>query len=189
MLSTNPTQLLKGFAGIDVSKATLDVLLLQEDKREGKRFTNTSEGFEKLRQWLGRRLKPEEIHLCLEATGRYSEAVAVYGVAQGYRVSVVNPARIKKYGESHLQRNKTDKLDAALIADYCRWMQPPAWIPPTPEVRELQILVRHLEDLTHTRQQIRNRLEVSHPLTSSLRVGRRSFPCWMSKSSKPLPTM
>jgi len=164
MLSTPEAPAVRGHVGIDVSKDHLDVLLLLGDKREGKQFTNTPTGFEKLRQWLERRLKPAEIHLCLEATGRYSEAIAQFGIEQGYRVSIVNPGRIKKFGESHLQRNKTDKLDAALIADYCRRMQPPAWIPPTPEVRDLQILVRHLDDLMQCRQQARNRLHAIPPI-------------------------
>src|SRR5579859_5436571 len=152
---------MNGYVGIDVSKARLDVMLLRDKKRESQAFTNTPSGFGKLSQWLKRRLAVDEVAVCLEATGPYSEGVAEYLVVEGYRVSVVNPARIKKYGESQLQRNKTDKLDAALIADYCRRMQPDAWTPPSSEVRELQALVRHLADLTDSRQQVANRLATS----------------------------
>ena len=49
---------------------------------------------------------------------------------RGYRVSVVNPARVKAYAASQMQRNKIDTLEATLIADYCRTQQPPAWTPP-----------------------------------------------------------
>jgi transposase len=148
-----------GRLGIDVSKAYLDVLLLYKERREGQRFTNTPEGYEKLHKWLSRRLQPNEVHICLEATGRYSEAAAETLLKLGYTVSVINPGRIKKFGESQLQRNKTDKLDAALIAEYCQRMQPPPWQPPSAEVRELQFLVRHLEDLKLMRKQVSNRLE------------------------------
>lgn len=144
--------------GIDVSKAQLDGVLLREAKREGQTFTHTPTGFGKLDQWLRRRGVVSEIAVCLEATGAYSEGVAEYLVAHGYRVSVVNPARIKQYAESQLQRNKTDRRDAALIADYCRRMQPDAWTPPPREVRELHSLVRHLADLVDSRQQAANRL-------------------------------
>mgnify|MGYP003578502304 FL=1 len=140
-----------GYVGIDISKERLDVLLLHGEKRAGQHFTNTPTGFSKLDGWLKRRLKPEQIHVCLEATGPYGDAVAVYLFEQGYTVSVVNPARIKGYADSQMQRNKTDKLDAALIADFCRTQHPSAWSPPTPEIRLLQQLVRHLEDLTQTR--------------------------------------
>jgi transposase len=173
MLSHSPSTTVIGYLGIHVSKANLDVLLLNGIRREGRRFANTPEGFEKLHQWIGRRLKAEAVHVCLEATGWYSEAVARNLLERGYPVSVVNPARIKKYGESQLQRNKTDKLDAALIADYCRRMQPPRWVPPTPEVRELQGLVRHLEDLLQARRQTANRLEATRtesPVTAHLQA-------------------
>jgi transposase len=72
-------------------------------------------------------------------------------------VSVVNPARIKKYAESQLKRNKTDRLDAEIIADFCRTQQPPPWSPPSGAQRELQTLVRHLADLESDRQRQRNR--------------------------------
>jgi len=39
-------------------------------------------------------------------------------------MSVVNPAQVKAYARSQLQRNKTDRLDAALIADFCRTQHP-----------------------------------------------------------------
>ncbi len=148
-----------GYVGIDVSKGRLDVLLVRESKREGQQFTNTPTGHEKLHRWLERRLKAEPVHVCLEATGSYGEAVAEYLYAQGYTVSVVNPARIKGYAASQMQRNKTDKLDAALIADFCRTQQPEAWTPPAPEMRQLQQLVRHLDDLTQARQVAKNHLE------------------------------
>jgi transposase len=147
-----------GYVGMDVGKERLDVLLIQGAQRAGQHCTNTTPGFGKLDGWLKRRLEPEQVHICLEATGPYAEAVAEYLVAQGYVVSVVNPARIKGYAASQLQRNKTDKLDAALIADFCRTQHPSAWTPPSAEIRQLQQLVRHLEDLTQARQQAANRL-------------------------------
>jgi transposase len=154
----------QGYIGIDVSKAKLDVMLLFGERREGQTFANSPEGFERLHKWIRRRLDAACVHVCLEATGRYSDAVAESLVEHGYTVSVINPARIKKFGESQLQRNKTDKLDAALIAEYCQRMQPPSWTPPSPEVRELQALVRHLEDLKTARQQAVNRLKASASL-------------------------
>jgi transposase len=99
--------------------------------------------------------------------------VADYLFVQGYTVSVVNPARIRSYADSQLQRNKTDKLDAALIADFCRTQHPSAWTPPPPEIRQLQQWVRHLEDLTQAHQQAKNRLGLpgqSEPVTDHLQA-------------------
>jgi transposase len=101
---------------------------------------------------------PHKAHVCLEATGLYGDAVAEFLHERGYTVSVVNPARIKAYGDSQLKRNKTDRSDAALIADFCRTQQPDAWQPPAPEVKELRALLRHLDDLQAMQQQEANRL-------------------------------
>jgi transposase len=155
---------MNGYLGIDVSKDGLDVMLVREQRHEAQHFTNSELGFAKLHSWVKRRVDPRAVHACLEATGPYSEAIAAFLHAQEYRVSVVNPARIKGYAESQLRRNKTDRLDAALIADFCRTQQPAAWTPPRPEVRHLQALVRHLDDLTHMRLQVNNRLKPPMPL-------------------------
>lgn len=157
-----------GYVGIDVSKGRLDVVLLVGEQREGQQFTNTPSGHAKLHGWLARRLKAERVQVCLEATGSYGEALADYLYEAGYKVSVVNPARIKGYAASQMQRNKTDKLDAALIADFCRSQQPAAWTPPAPEIRQLQQLVRHLDDLMQARQGAKNHLENS-TLSPSIR--------------------
>lgn len=162
-----------GYVGIDVSKERLDAVILKGERRESQHFTNTATGFGKLAQWLKRRGQPSTLHVCLEATGHYSEGVAVFLVESGFRMSVVNPARIKAYGDSLLSRNKTDKLDAVLIADFCRTQQPPLWTPPPPEIRQLQALMRHLDDLTTARQQARNRLDnpaQAAPVTTDLQA-------------------
>jgi transposase len=73
-------------------------------------------------------------------------------------VSVVNPAAIKAYAQSHLSRTETDRVDAALIASFCAERHPPAWQPPAPELRELQALVRRLDSLVEMRTMEENRL-------------------------------
>lgn len=162
-----------GYVGIDVSKDRLDVVLLRGEQKDSQHFTNTTVGFGKLQQWLTRRLPAEQVQVCLEATGRYSEALTKSLYGAGYRVSVVNPARIKGYGQAQMRRNKTDQLDAALIADFCRAQQPEAWTPVAPEVRDLQALVRHLEDLTTAASSVRNRLALpgqSSPVSDHLQA-------------------
>jgi transposase len=72
---------------------------------------------------------------------------------QGYAVSVVNPARIKGYAQSQMQRNKTDKQDSATIACFCATHTLQAWTPPTAAQRKLRALVRHRDDLIATRIQ------------------------------------
>lgn len=149
----------QAIVGIDVSKATLDVVLLRpEQGPQAASYDNTLVGVQKLDKWLRKR-KAGQVHACLEATGLYGDEVAEFLYEAGHTVSVVNPARIKAYADSQLQRNKTDRLDAALIADFCRTQQPSAWTPPDPAWRELRSLARHLLDLKDMRQQERNRLQ------------------------------
>ena len=103
--------------------------------------------------------RAQETHACLEATGQYGEAVAEYLFECGHQVSVVNPARIKRYGESKLHRNKTDKADAALIAEFCLKEKPALWQPLGPEIKHLRALIRRLEDQKANLRQEVNRLK------------------------------
>lgn len=158
------------FAGIDVSKDKLDIHLLRTSGPDSVVFANDKAGWRSLHNWLKKRGVVRETWVCLEATGRYGEGVSAYLHERGYRLSVVNPARIKGYATSRLSRNKTDQVDAALIADFCRAQHAdlPLWTPPDPAQHHLQALVRQLEDLDKMRQQERNRLQAG-PTSASVR--------------------
>jgi transposase len=43
------------------------------------------------------------------------------------QVSLLNPRRVKQYAQSAGRRNKTDRLDAATIADFVCAMKPALW--------------------------------------------------------------
>jgi transposase len=144
--------------GIDVAKATLAVALQTSPQHTATgSFANTPAGFVQLQRWLVKR-SPQPVHVCLEATGRYGQAVAQALVAAGHRVSIVNPRRIYAYGQSQLKRSKTDKLDAQLIAHFCATQVPEPWTPPTPQQQALQELTRHLDSLKREHTRLRNRL-------------------------------
>jgi transposase len=143
--------------GIDIAKETFEVVLLDGEHALRGRFDNHSTGFGKLDRWLKKRCKERPVHACLEATGRYWEELALFLHEQGLAVSVVNPRAIKKYAESKLQRNKTDRADALLIAQYLFRVQPDLWSPPSPATLELRELVRHLQALKADRTRQQNR--------------------------------
>lgn len=148
--------------GIDVAKRKLDVALLTAGKTYVKQFENSASGFQALQAWLVS-FSLLSVHACLEATGTYGDAVALFLHEQGYLVSLINPLRIKGYAAAKLQRNKTDKADARLIAEFCATQNPPPWTPPAPEIRQLQALTRRIETLTEMLQMEKNRRE-SAPL-------------------------
>lgn len=145
--------------GVDISKQKFDAcLVLESGKFRHKVFPNGGAGFAQLSAWLERH-RVARVHACLEATGTYSEPLALYLFEAGHTVSVVNPAKIKAFAQSHLSRTKTDKADATSIAQFCQERHPVAWQPLPREVRELQALVRRLESLQQMRQMEANRLE------------------------------
>src|SRR5262245_54403591 len=98
-----------------------------------------------------------------EATGEYGAALALFLDEAGYRVSLVNPARIAAYAKSRLARTKTDRADAALIAHFSQTQQPWPWTPPAAELRDLQALARRVEMRQEMAHQEGNRLQSGIP--------------------------
>lgn len=144
--------------GIDLAKLTFDATLLTTTgATHYASFPNTAEGFTQLHAWLIQQ-NVTTLHACMEATNIYWEALATWLHAHTDTVSVVNPARIKGYAQATMQRNKTDKLDSAVIAAFCAQHHPTAWEPASTEQRHLRALVRHRDDLIQTQLQQQNRL-------------------------------
>jgi transposase len=137
--------------GLDLAKLKFNACLLREGgKLRHKVFPNTPDGFSQLSDWLDQQ-GVKRAHTCLEAIGTYGDSLATYLHEAGQTVSRVNPAAVKAYAQSHLSRTKNDRVDAALIAGFCAERRPPAWQPPTSELRELQALVRRLDSLVEMR--------------------------------------
>jgi transposase len=144
--------------GLDIAKLKFNAhLIRQGGKLRHKVFPNTAAGFAQLADWLAVQ-GVERVHACLEATGAYGDSLATYLHEQGHTVSIINPAAVKAYAQSHLSRTKNDRVDAALIASFCAERRPPEWCPPAPELRELQALVRRLDSLVEMRTMEENRL-------------------------------
>ncbi len=139
--------------GIDIAKENYQVTLRHGQRLARHEFVNDSTEFKRLDGWL-RKQGAKQVHACMEATGRYGEALAEHLHDAGHVVSVVNPARIRHYADSQLARNKTDALDADLIADFCLTQHPEGWTPPPPEIRELRALLHQYEALQamHTQE-------------------------------------
>jgi len=148
---------MSAYVGIDVSKATLDVVVLVGQKQSYCQVPNTTQGIMDL---LKRLHTFEQIEtVCLEATGRYGNCVAKMLYVEGFQVSVVNPLRIKSFAQSLLSRNKTDKYDAFVIALYAQRMAPDPWTLPSNTLERLKERTRLLHSLKQTQQAYRNRLQ------------------------------
>ncbi len=150
--------------GVDIAKRTFDLAILQSNGkyRTKSKLGNDKAGFAVFTDWLQRYAEPHA-WIVMEATGIYHEALAEHFHGMGYRIAVLNPAQIARYAQSQLQRSKTDKLDAKLIATYGQRHVDHlrAWQPEPVAVRQLRALTRRLEDLQSLRQMELNRLDVS----------------------------
>ena len=150
----------EGILGIDISKESFDVVLRGTGGEQHRVFSNDQKGFKALVGWAEK--QPERVvHICMEATGSYWEGLAEALYQGGYRVSVVNPYQIKRYGDHLLNRNKTDKADASLIAEFCEKDRERlrAWKPFSPEIKALRSMGRRLDELQGMKQQEQNRLK------------------------------
>jgi transposase len=135
-----------GYVGLDISKAAIDVCLLCDSGRLHTKTANSVEGIQKLCSWLDKHAGGPLL-VALESTGRYGDLAAGLLHQAGHRVSVVNARWIKHYAKSLGRRNKTDRADAALIADYARTHDLDLWRPPEPEIAALRALLRRMKEL------------------------------------------
>jgi transposase len=145
--------------GLDVSKRTVDVCLIDPDgKRQRTQIANSPQGFEQLAVWL-HGIEPAQIHACLEPTGRYSRGIATHLLERGYGVSQVNSFAVLSHGRSKGLRSKNDKIDAFLLADYCAKEKPPKWVPAAQSLVQLRDLESRIAQVDEMIGQEKNRLE------------------------------
>ncbi len=123
--------------GIDICKDSFDVALPISGKAgyQHLKFSNQTAGFKKLCPHL-----PVGSHCVMEASGVYYLPLAVYLHQQGRQVSVVNPLSIKRFAQMRLMRAKTDKKDAAIIAEYGKVENPVLWQPRPQHMLQMQQL-------------------------------------------------
>lgn len=116
----------KHFIGVDISKDTFDVWDLSTGHHC---YSNDAKGFRSFYRSI-----KEDTHCVMESTGSYYQQLAFFLYQKEVNVSVVNPLSIKRFIQMKLQRNKTDKSDAHMIALYAQeqplklWMPDPAYI-------------------------------------------------------------
>lgn len=153
----------KNFVGMDIGKSAFSAAIKVNDQYQVKEFKNDLSGCRDLLEWL-KVDENKEYYFCMEATGKYSHLTANFLHEQGYHVSVVNPVQIKYFMKSQLTRNKTDSIDAKMIAQFGELLKPAAWKPVRPEDAQLQALINRLDVIENFVLQEKNRLGMMpHP--------------------------
>lgn len=100
--------------GIDVSKKTLDAHCYQGQQH--KVFVNDIKGYRRLLKWVFKTTKGRKVFYVFENTGYYSLKLALYLYSQNVVYVEESPLKIKR--SSGIIKEKTDRIDASIIARY-----------------------------------------------------------------------
>lgn len=154
--------------GIDFSKETFDMTVLDTKKTNGKvdadalakapheQFENRRSGFRKSLSWArkvtGRKLDKDNAIFCGEATGKYSVRMSEYLREQGLFVWIDSGLRIKN--SMGIVRGKSDKADSYRIAEYAfrHWDKAELYKPLEKSVSALRELYLYRDHLVGIRK-------------------------------------
>lgn len=143
------------YVGVDVGATELWV---STEGKRAKRFTHTPVGIRAMHRWALKIGVDRVVHLCMEATGVYSQSVAMRLVSlAGIELSIVNPACIKAFANVQLRRTKTDMVDAEVIRCYAESQHPSPWHPNRQTMRQLYQLVVQADAIKASLRQWQNR--------------------------------
>lgn len=146
-------------AGIDVAHKTL-ALVIRRNAHSGKArtFTNSAEGHAALVKVLR---KSKVSRVCLEATGQYHFDLSLALDAAGLELMVLNPRAAKHFALAMLKRNKTDAVDAEVLAQFAERMPFEPWQRPDTKALAVRACARRLEALSAMRTQSKNQLHAA----------------------------
>lgn len=138
--------------GIDVSKGWLDIADPACGKAE--RLDNKSSS---LAEWASS-LAGRDVIVIFEATGHYDSALRNALIAAGIGYARVNPQQARDFARARGRLAKTDRLDAAVLAEMGRALRLCPDLPPDPAREKLALLGKRRDQLVAMRQQERTRL-------------------------------
>ncbi len=146
------------YVGVDISKQTFDAF---NDELGSRQFSNDSAGFKSFKKWMG-----SSVHVVMEASAPYYLRLAQDLYSANIPVSVINPLVIRRFCQMNLQRAKTDKKDAASIAQFAQLTNPSSWSPAPEYLQQLLQMQSVMEQLSKQQTSTLNAMEAlkQHPL-------------------------
>lgn len=127
-------------------------------KKSVEQFANTKKGIARLVRHL-KQVPPRLI--VVEATGGYEEALVVALFEAGLPVALVSPQRVRQYARARGRLAKTDQLDAQILAEYGKAIQPRLFVGKSAERKQLSALVARRNQLNNMLQAEKNRLRTN----------------------------
>jgi transposase len=146
------------FVGVDVSKKHLDWAIGREGNVD--RVANTPAGVRRLAAELS---KLDLELVVVESTGGYERALTEGLCSANLPVVLVNPWRVRRFGEGLGVLAKTDPLDARVLALFGERAKPERRPLPGPRQRQMADLVRRRRQLITMIVSEKSRLDTASP--------------------------
>lgn len=147
--------------GIDVSKATLDICVLESDLHWT--ADNAEAGIKHLTSRLARY---KLSRIIVEATGGYERKLVAQLAAKGLLVVVVQPVQARQFAKAQGVLAKTDKIDARILAQFGAIMKPDVRPIQSANIRKIRDLLARKRQLSESRTQELNRNHKAEKLLS-----------------------
>lgn len=144
------------YVGVDVAKAHLDIFI-----GHGRKVARIKNSVSQIQSWIGRQ-KEVSLHVVMEATGGYEATFVDCLFEAEIPCSTINAKRIKDFARSCGTLEKTDAIDAKVIARFGEVMKPEAMKKPTESVKLLKTLTARRTQISQQIRQESNRRAQSH---------------------------
>ena len=150
------------WVGIDVAAATLSVAIRNQTSKTSiyvGEFANDETGFKQMATVLKPHLAEAAVNLVVEPTGGYELRLLSFAYGQEWGIVLPNPKQVRDFAKGNGRRNKTDRADAHMLADYGTEKQPETQQLLPPELVELDELVQRRLQLEKQRRAEASRLK------------------------------
>jgi transposase len=156
------------YVGIDIAKDRLDVAVREVEPpeessaepdstlRDSFQAENTAKGRDRLAQRLK---EASPVRIVLEASGGLERPVVAALGAADLPVVVVNPIQTSEFSKSLGRLEKTDRIDAEVLALFGERVRPELRPLPSEAQQELEALVKRRRQLVEMREAEKNRLQ------------------------------
>jgi transposase len=131
------------YLGVDIAKAYLDAAIGNEKSR----FSNDALGHRELINWI--KQMPASVQVICEPSGGYERALIRALVGAKLKVSLVQANRVRQFARAAGILAKTDRIDAEVLCEFGKVMQPQRVTAATLEQEHLRELESQRRHLTH----------------------------------------